>query len=170
MRLPLALLPAFFLLAPAALVVLPNQESQSTLLKPLGNPSKVPGKNPVEYCSPEPDTIVSIKYIDLDPNPPLAGRNLTIDAQGYVSGRIEEGAYATYEVKYGVIKLLTGTADLCEKAAEVDVTCPIEGKVQMEKVVQLPSQIPPVLLPLFFTHIPLSSLISFAFFWRLTLV
>jgi len=155
MRLSLAFLPTFFLLATAALVLGPNQQPQSPLVDPLGDPTKVPGKNPVEYCSLEPDTIVNIQYIDLDPNPPLAGRNLTIDAQGFVSGRIEDGAYATYEVKYGVIKLLTGTADLCEKAAEVNVTCPIEGNVQMQTMVHLPSQIPPVLLLLLFTYIPL---------------
>ena len=56
-----------------------------------------------------------------------------------------------FEVKYGFIKLLSGTADLCEKAAEVNLQCPIaKGQVNVQKLVELPSQIPPV-LPSFIT-------------------
>ena len=119
--------------------------NQDPLISPLDS-TKVPGKSPVEICSLSPsDDLVEIKYIDLSPNPPLAGQNLTIDAMGYLKTTIEEGAYANFEVKYGFIKLLTGTADLCEQAAEVDLTCPIEkGEVSVQKLVQLPSQIPPV--------------------------
>ena len=68
---------------------------------------------------------------------------------GDLKTTVEEGAYANFEVKYGFIKLLSGTADLCEKAAEVDLQCPIEkGQVKFQKVVELPSQIPPVTSPL----------------------
>lgn len=118
---------------------------QEPLIAPLDS-TKVPGKSPVEICSLSPsDDLIDIKYINLTPNPPLAGHNLTIDAMGYLKTRIEEGAYANFEVKYGFIKLLSGTADLCEKAAEVNLTCPIEkGEVSLEKLVELPSQIPPV--------------------------
>jgi ML domain len=118
---------------------------QEPLLSPLDS-TKVPGKSPVEICSLSPsDDLVDIKYINLTPNPPLAGKNLTIDAMGYLKTDIEEGAYANFEVKYGFIKLLSGTADLCEKAAEVNLQCPIEkGQVIVQKFVELPSQIPPV--------------------------
>ena len=119
--------------------------AQNPLLSPLDS-TKVPGQSPVEICSLSPsEDLVEIKYIDLSPNPPLAGHNLTIDAMGYLKTTIEEGAYANFEVKYGFIKLLTGTADLCEKAAEVNLKCPIEpGEVNVQKIVELPSQIPPV--------------------------
>src|SRR5947207_15357496 len=119
--------------------------SQDPLLSPFDS-TKVPGQSPVEICSLSPsDDLVEIKYIDLSPNPPLAGHNLTIDAKGYLKTTIEEGAYANFEVKYGFIKLLSGTADLCEKAAEVNLTCPIEkGEISVQKFVELPAQIPPV--------------------------
>jgi hypothetical protein len=119
--------------------------NQDPLISPLDS-TKVPGESPVEICSLSPsDDLVEIKYIDLSPNPPLAGQNLTIEAMGYLKTTIKQGAYANFEVKYGFIKLLTGTADLCEQAAEVDLSCPIEkGEVSVQKLVQLPSQIPPV--------------------------
>jgi ML domain len=108
--------------------------------------TKVPGKNPVEICSLSPsDDLVEITYIDVTPNPPQAGQNLTVEAEGILKTTIKEGAYANFEVKYGFVKLLSGTADLCEKAMEVGLECPIEkGTVKIQKVVELPSQIPPV--------------------------
>lgn len=118
---------------------------QDPLINPLDS-TKVPGKSPVEICSLSPsDDLVDIKYINLTPNPPEAGQNLTIDAMGYLKTEIEEGSYANFEVKYGFIKLLSGTADLCEKAAEVNLQCPVQkGEVSIQKLVGLPSQIPPV--------------------------
>jgi hypothetical protein len=123
-----------------------NYPPQLPLISPLDS-TKVPGKSPVEICSLSPDEdLVEIKYINLTPNPPQAGENLTIDAMGVLKVPIKEGSYANYEVKYGFIKLLTGTADLCEKAAEVDLECPIkEGEVKLDKLIELPSQIPPVI-------------------------
>ena len=136
----LATLSAFVLGGP-----LHQHANQQPLISPLDS-TKVPGKSPVEICSLSPsDDLVDIKYINLTPNPPLAGQNLTIEAMGYLKTDIEEGAYANFEVKYGFIKLLSGTADLCEKSAEVDLECPIKkGQVKLQKVVELPSQIPPV--------------------------
>jgi hypothetical protein len=123
---------------------------QNPLISPFDS-NKVPGKSPVEICSLSPsDDLVIIEYINLTPNPPQAGQNLTIDAMGYLKVDIEEGAYANFEVKYGFIKLLTGTADLCEKAAEVDLECPIKkGQIKVQKVVELPAQIPPVIVPFY---------------------
>jgi len=118
---------------------------QEPKLQPFDS-TKVPGKSPVALCSLSPsDDLVDIKYINLNPNPPQAGQNLTIDAMGILKIDIEEGAYANFEVKYGFIKLLSGTADLCEKAAEVNLECPIgKGQVNVQKLIELPSQIPPV--------------------------
>jgi hypothetical protein len=119
--------------------------AQEPLLSPLDS-TKVPGKSPVEICSLSPsDDLVDIKYINITPNPPEAGQNLTIDALAYLKTAVDEGAYANFEVKYGFVKLISGTADLCEKAVDVDLQCPIgEGEVRINKVVKLPSQIPPV--------------------------
>jgi ML domain len=121
-------------------ITIPSQEI-------LDVPTKVPGTSPVEICSLSPaEDLVDIKYINITPNPPQAGKNLTIDAVGVLKVDIEEGSYATFEVKYGFVKLLTGTADLCEKAADVDLQCPLQrGEVRVQKTVTLPGQIPPVM-------------------------
>src|SRR5579862_9381801 len=118
---------------------------QSPLITPLDS-TKVPGKSPVEICSLSPsDDLIEITNIDINPNPPQAGQNLTIDAVGILRVDLEEGAYAQFEVKYGFIKLLTGTADICEKALEVDLECPLrKGEIRVQKTVELPSRIPPV--------------------------
>lgn len=137
-----ALAPLFACVLVDALVQHANQEP---LLSPLDS-NKVPGRSPVEICSLPSEDLLEIEYLDLTPNPPLAGQNLTMEAMGFLKTPIKEGAYANFEVKYGLIKLLSGTADLCEKAAEVDLECPIEeGELKVEKMVKLPSQIPPVI-------------------------
>jgi ML domain len=121
------------------------QNVQNPLLSPLDS-TKIPGNSPVELCSLSPsDDLVDITYINITPNPPLAGQNLTIEALGVLKVDLKEGSYANFEVKYGFIKILSGTADLCEKAAEIDLECPVEnGVVRVQKVVELPKQIPPV--------------------------
>jgi ML domain len=146
---------ALLTLATAVFALLPQRAHQDPLvLQPLDS-NKVPGKSPVEICSLTPsDDLVEIKYINIQPNPPLAGKNLSIEAEGVLKVDIEEGAYANFEVKYGFVKLLTGTADLCEKAAEVNLECPIQkGPVKVEKLVSLPSQIPPVSTSLVSSHL-----------------
>lgn len=58
---------------------------------------------------------------------------------------IGKGAYVVIQVKYGLIKLLSTTADLCEQIKEVDLECPLEaGQTKITKEVELPKQIPPV--------------------------
>ncbi len=48
-------------------------------------------------------------------------------------------------VKYGLIKLLSTKADLCEQIGNVDLKCPLEkGKMVITKSVDLPKEIPPV--------------------------
>ena len=114
---------------------------------PLSTQPKSPATPPRNYVLNRPqDDLLDIKYIDLTPNPPLAGQNMTMDALGVLKLSIVEGAYANYEVKYGFISLLSGKADLCEIAAEVDLECPIErGEIKVQKLLELPSQIPPVI-------------------------
>ena len=58
---------------------------------------------------------------------------------------IEDGAYVHLQVKYGVIRLITTKADLCEQLKNVDIECPIEeGPLTITKTVELPKEIPPV--------------------------
>lgn len=76
-----------------------------------------------------------------------SGQELLIKASGTVKQKIEEGAYVKVTVKYGLIRLLTTTADLCEQFGNIDMKCPLEkGDQTIEKVVKLPAEIPPVSL------------------------
>ncbi|KEZ41006.1 hypothetical protein SAPIO_CDS7034 [Scedosporium apiospermum] len=110
-----------------------------------GDDTSVPGNSPLEYCDPEHDNdVLTIKSVDLVPNPPLAGEELVIKAVGHASKDIEEGAYVLLTVKYGLIKLISTTADLCEQIKNVDLECPIkEGQLSITKSVDLPAEIPP---------------------------
>ncbi|CAK7227972.1 Phosphatidylglycerol/phosphatidylinositol transfer protein [Sporothrix curviconia] len=106
---------------------------------------KVPGKSPLEFCpSDHSSDILTIKSVDLAPNPPLAGTELVINAVASVSKKIKQGAYVNLQVKYGLIRLISTTADLCEQIQNVDLECPIEkGLISITKSVDLPNEIPP---------------------------
>lgn len=106
----------------------------------------IPGESPIDTCeSPAPETdLIDIQSLVIAPNPPQRGQNLTITASGIVKEDIVEGAYVEVEVKYGLIRLLRQSLDLCEQTEKVDLTCPIkEGTVSLERVVELPQAIPP---------------------------
>lgn len=68
-----------------------------------------------------------------------------IKAKGSVKQKIEEGAYVLLTVKYGLIRLISTKADLCEQIGNVDLKCPVEkGEVEVVKTVDLPAEIPSV--------------------------
>lgn len=61
-----------------------------------------------------------------------------------VSKTIAQGAYVNLQVKYGLIRLISTTADLCEQIQNVELECPIEkGLISITKSVDLPREIPP---------------------------
>jgi hypothetical protein len=73
------------------------------------------------------------------------GTKLVIRASGTVFERVEEGAYVKLVVKYGLIRLISTTADLCEQIENVDLKCPIEkGVLSITKSVDIPKEVPPV--------------------------
>lgn len=58
---------------------------------------------------------------------------------------IEEGAYVLLTVKYGLIRLISTKADLCEQIGNVDLKCPLEsGHMDITKKVDIPAEVPPV--------------------------
>lgn len=70
---------------------------------------------------------------------------MVIKAKGSVKQTIEEGAYVLLTVKYGLIRIITTKADLCEQIGEVDLECPLKsGELEITKAVDLPKEIPPV--------------------------
>jgi len=60
--------------------------------------------------------IIQIQSIEVTPDPPQAGKDLTVNVKAITTERIEEGAYAMVTVKLGRIKILTKEFDLCEEA------------------------------------------------------
>ncbi|KAF9270298.1 hypothetical protein L218DRAFT_992931 [Marasmius fiardii PR-910] len=97
-----------------------------------------------EDCG-SPDDVVQIKSIQVNPDPPQPGKELSVTVNGFASQTIEEGAYANVVVKLGLIKILTKQFNLCEEArkANASIQCPIQdGDHQVTQVVQLPKEIP----------------------------
>jgi len=106
--------------------------------------AKVPGSNPLNYCGSTQGDILTIETVDLVPNPPEAGKTLVISATGVLHDVVSQGAYVDIVVKYGMITLIKKTFDLCENAGQVDLECPVDqGKLILEKSVDLPAAIPP---------------------------
>ena len=74
-----------------------------------------------------------------------SGKTLTIEAKGNFTKRVEQGAYIQLTVKYGLIRLISQRADLCEQMKNaVDEECPLVGEKTITKDVDLPKEIPPV--------------------------
>ncbi len=74
-----------------------------------------------------------------------SGAELVIQATGTVFEPITEGAYVNLVVKYGLIRLISTKADLCEQIQNVDLKCPIEkGDLSITKSVEIPKEVPPV--------------------------
>jgi len=105
----------------------------------------VPGENPLTYCKADHSSdILDLDHVNLTPNPPLKGKTLTIEAVGTLKEDVAEGAYVLLQVKYGLIRLVSTKADLCEQVGNVDLKCPVEkGKAKITKDVELPGEIPP---------------------------
>ncbi|KAL5533776.1 hypothetical protein ACEPAG_236 [Sanghuangporus baumii] len=97
-----------------------------------------------EDCG-DPSDPIQIKSIEVSPDPPKPGENMTVKVAAYAQERIEDGAYADVMVRIGTIKILDKRFDLCEEArnAQVDVQCPVEeGDHFVEQTVALPKEVP----------------------------
>ncbi|KAI4528563.1 hypothetical protein K525DRAFT_183929 [Schizophyllum commune Loenen D] len=106
-------------------------------------------------CGDETST-VQLKSIDILPDPPIPGQQLTMTVKADVQETIQEGAYADVAVKVGLIKLLQKQFDICEEArvfkfsfarnANSTVQCPVaKGEHTVVQTVQLPREIPPAM-------------------------
>lgn len=119
--------------------------------------------------------ILRIDYIHLSPDPPLKGRQLKIDAAGYLKEEVGQGSYIDVTVKLGLIKLLQKRFDLCEESQKVNKPCPLEqGDQQLSTTIDLPKEIPPVSIYIItfyfsFLYIAISSFHLIIFFFFLTL-
>ncbi|CCG20700.1 Npc2 protein [Candida orthopsilosis Co 90-125] len=104
----------------------------------------VPGKSPIEVCDYSTKQLLTLDEITISPNPPEAGANLTFTAKGTIDKTITDGAYVEVDVRYGFIKLIHQTYDICKEITKVDLECPIEkGKQVITKEVEIPEEVPP---------------------------
>ncbi|KAK9471166.1 putative ML domain protein [Dipodascopsis tothii] len=141
-------------LLPTILLALPALASALSIQSPFDVPSTpaiqraatkpVPGSSPVELCDLDTPQVLSIDYIKINPNPPKKGESLYIEGSGILAADIEEGAFVEVEVRYGFIRLVKETIDLCEQLEQVDKSCPLKkGPIDFSKDVELPDEIPP---------------------------
>ncbi|CEP23920.1 unnamed protein product [Cyberlindnera jadinii] len=104
----------------------------------------VPGDSPVAICDASQKQLLTIDLVDIVPNPPARGANLTVAAVGHLHELVEEGAYVDVDVRYGYIKLISQTYDLCDEVGEVDLKCPLKpGEYKLSKTVEIPNEVPP---------------------------
>ncbi|EIN14211.1 hypothetical protein PUNSTDRAFT_80380 [Punctularia strigosozonata HHB-11173 SS5] len=92
-----------------------------------------------------PTDVIQIESIEVSPDPPEKGKDLTVKVIGTASDVIEDGAYADVTVKLGLVKLLQKRFDVCEEArnANASIQCPVEeGQHIVEQTVTLPNEIP----------------------------
>ncbi|KZT30465.1 hypothetical protein NEOLEDRAFT_1126020 [Neolentinus lepideus HHB14362 ss-1] len=98
-----------------------------------------------DVCGQSTDAI-QIKSIDVTPDPPKPGQNMTVNVKAYVQEVVEDGAYVDVVVKMGLVKLLQKRFDICDEArkAETTIQCPVQpGDYEVEQVADLPKEIPP---------------------------
>lgn len=98
-----------------------------------------------DVCGSRQEAVV-LKEINVTPDPPVPGQNLTVYAKGIVNEDIEPGTYADVVVKLGFIRLLSKRFDVCQLAEENDaeLKCPKKkGEYEITHTVELPREIPP---------------------------
>jgi hypothetical protein len=85
-----------------------------------------------------------------------SGQPLNATVDWTVEKTIDRGAYAKVTVKYGLIQLLSTTADVCEQIeAHTNLKCPVQpGSYTTHLAADLPSAIPPVRSPIDHALIP----------------
>ncbi|KAM9919430.1 hypothetical protein OXX80_001133 [Metschnikowia pulcherrima] len=111
---------------------------------PVPDDKPVPGNAPIINCESSSRQILDLQSVVIDPNPPVKGENLTFSAVGYLSEDIVDGAYVDVDVRYGFIRLIHQTYDLCAEATNIDLECPIKkGENIISKSVEIPAEVPP---------------------------
>ncbi|KAK7463662.1 hypothetical protein VKT23_005603 [Stygiomarasmius scandens] len=109
------------------------------------SPISVAGGWSWKDCGKDSDAI-KVKSIEVSPDPPQAGKDLTVTAIGTASETIDDGALVEVTVKLGLIQLLKKEFDICDEArkANASIQCPIEeGEHRVVQTVSLPKEIPP---------------------------
>lgn len=119
--------------SPKIISTFPNQDERP-----------IPGNSPIIQCDAQTPQLLDLQKVVIDPNPPAKGQNLTFVAEGVLKQSITDGAYVEVDVRYGFIRLIHQTYDLCEEVHNVDLECPIKkGAQTILKQVAIPEEVPP---------------------------
>ncbi|CCE65622.1 hypothetical protein TPHA_0M00470 [Tetrapisispora phaffii CBS 4417] len=115
---------------------------------PVTDKEPIPGDSSLQHCDLAISQVVDITQVNLSPNPPARGKDLTISASGTVASVVGEGSYVDVEVRLGYVKLLTQKFDLCQMLSDNDIAglgeCPIQkGAYSLTKAVRIPDEVPP---------------------------
>ncbi|KAI5963625.1 NPC2 [Candida pseudojiufengensis] len=121
-----------------------EEESKDDVQSQGINTKPVPGGSPIEVCDNALPQLLTLEEVIISPNPPEVGANLTFTAKGKIDKTIVDGAYVEVDVRYGFIKLIHQTYDICEEITKIDLECPIEkGEQIIKKIVEIPDEVPP---------------------------
>lgn len=128
------------------MALIPEVENIGELINTFPNPDEkpVPGNSPVLQCDALQPQLLNLQRLVIDPSPPVKGENLTFIATGHLAQDVSDGAYVEVDVRYGYIRLIHQTYDLCEEVKNVDLECPIKkGQQVILKKVEIPKEVPP---------------------------
>ncbi|KAG4300583.1 hypothetical protein PCANB_002996 [Pneumocystis canis] len=93
--------------------------------------------NPANY-------LFKLNSLEITPNPPIQGKNVTIKISGTLKEDILIGSYDILKVKYEFLQLFNHREDLCTQVKKINLKCPIEkGNIYLKKMFFIPQGIFP---------------------------
>lgn len=92
--------------------------------------------------------LMELEAVELSPDPPILGTNLTFHGTGSLNGPVTNGSYVDVSAYLGFLRVYAERMDLCEvlDTNNVQVRCPMEpGQYDITHVVEIPSgRVPPI--------------------------
>ncbi|KAI8801826.1 putative Phosphatidylglycerol/phosphatidylinositol transfer protein [Cladochytrium replicatum] len=143
-----SLLVLLVVLAVASFASADKQISFSNLWRSISDriPKLTAAKDPVSYspCVPDEEALFILDALNLNPDPPVRGQQLSFEVRGTVKREVVNGTYVDIKVKYGIIQLYSGRLDFCEQMATLGEECPFkEGEVVVAKSADIPGWVFP---------------------------
>ncbi|WFD42669.1 meiotic recombination [Malassezia psittaci] len=92
------------------------------------------------------EVAVHVESIELSPESPQRGRNLTVHGKATLASEADFGTYVDVSVRVGFLRVFSQRVDVCEALREnnAEVQCPAKpGHYDVTHTALLPSQIPP---------------------------
>ncbi|WFC98581.1 meiotic recombination [Malassezia yamatoensis] len=92
------------------------------------------------------EVAVHVESIELSPESPQRGQNLTVHGKATLTSEADFGTYVDVSVRVGFLRIFSQRVDVCEALREnnAEVQCPAQpGHYDVTHTALLPSQIPP---------------------------